>query len=76
MVRTDQMWRYPRTVKIGHYHGEDEAESFSMLLAVTESPAQGWDFHLECGCKLQSCFGETEIAVEMNLLDEVANWGR
>ena len=77
MVRTDQMWRYPRTVKLGHYHGSDDNElTWTELKAVRPSEAQGWDFELEDGCTLQSCFDETEIEVQMILSDEVLNWGK
>lgn len=78
MVRTDQMWRYARTIKLPHHHDGDieGALSYSTLLAVTESKHQGWDFKLECGCKLQSCFGESEWEVEVIWHEDVLNWGK
>jgi len=77
MVRTDQMWRYTRTVELGHYHDSDDTElTWSMLTAVTPSKAQGWDFELEDGCRLQSCFAETEIEVQVLWHEDVLNWGK
>lgn len=77
MVRTDQMWRYPRTVELGHYHDSDNKElTWTTLTAVTPSKAQGWDFELEDGCKLQSCFAETEIEVRTIWHEDVLNWGK
>jgi hypothetical protein len=75
MVRTDNLWRYTRTIELQHDCSEkNPGDSWSTLVKVTDSEAQGWDLHLECGCKLQSCFGETEWEVQMILSDEVANW--
>ena len=76
MVRTDQMWRYVREVKLGHYHQDDKVLTWSKLVKVERSKAQGWDFTLECGCRLQSCFDETEIEVQVIWHDDVVNWGK
>jgi len=76
MVRTDQMWRYPRTVKLMHYHSVGGDEIWETLVAVTPSPAQGWNFELEDGCVLQSCFDETEIEVQTIWHEDVLNWGK
>jgi hypothetical protein len=78
MVRTDQMWRYTRCVKLSHYHGDGNYSELTWedLIAVRPSPAQGWDFELECGCVLQSCFGEMEIEVQVNWHPDVLNWGK
>ena len=78
MVRTDQMWRYTNTVKLAHYHGDGNFDTLTWekLLKVEPSTAQGWDFHLECGCKLQSCFDETEIEVQTIWHEDVLNWGK
>lgn len=77
MVRTDQMWRYTRGVEVEHKHSSADREStWSMLTAVTDSPDQGWNFHLEDGCKLQSCFGETEVDVKTIWHEDVLSWGK
>lgn len=76
MVRTDQMWRYARTVKLAHYHGHDLDLTWITLKAVTPSSAQGWDFELEDGCVLQSCFDDMEIPVETIWHEDVLNWGK
>jgi hypothetical protein len=78
MVRTDQMWRYTRTVMIAHYHGDGNYETLTWepVIMVEPSPIQGWNFTLECGCTLQSCFGEMEINVKMIPHPDVAAWGK
>ncbi len=77
-IRTDQMWRYARTVMIGHYHGDGNytQETWEPVVKVEPSVHQGWDFHLEDGCKLQSCFDDMEIDVKMIPHPDVANWGK
>lgn len=79
MVRTDELWRYTGTVKLSHYHsGDDYSEEparWETLTAVTPSEAQGYDLYLEDGCKLQSCFGETENEVQVIWHEDVLNWG-
>ena len=64
MVRTDEMWRYPRTIEVKHCH-EIEDEQWAVLSKVENSKVQGWDIYLSDGCKLQSCFAETEYEVRM-----------
>lgn len=79
MVLTRDMWRYARTVMIGHYHGDGNYthETWEPVVKVERSAYQGWDFHLEDGCKLQSCFEETPIDCrEWNPHPDVANWGK
>lgn len=77
MVKPSNMWRYVRTVKVAHHHdGNPKGElTWETVTASTPSPAQGWDFTLECGCKLQYAL-DLDVEVQMILLDEVANWGR
>jgi hypothetical protein len=76
MVRTDQMWRYTGTVKLGHHHDGDVDGplTWETLTAVKPSEAQGWDFWLECGCKLQSCFDDMDIEVQVIWHEDVLNW--
>lgn len=82
MVRTENLWRYTNTIKLSHHHDgavsdaetAETAATWSTLTSVTDSEWQGWELLLECGCKLQSCFGDTEWDVQMILSDEVANW--
>lgn len=75
-VRTDEMWRYTNTVRLGHYHDSDDEElTWTMLTAVAPSKAQGWDFELEDGCRLQSCFGDSLIEVQVDWHEDVLNWG-
>ena len=78
MVRTDQMWRYTRTIKLSHYHGDGNYDTLTWetLMEVAPSPAQGWNFTLECGCTLQSCFDDMEWDVEVIWHDDVLNWGK
>jgi hypothetical protein len=78
MVRTDEMWRYTRTVKLSHHHdGDVRGElTWETLMKVAESPTQGWEFTLECGCVLQSCFPETTNEVQTIWDDEILNWGK
>lgn len=77
MVRTDQMWRYPRTVFLGHFHrSSDDDLTWELLTAVRRSTAQGWDFELDCGCVLQSCWDDTMIEVQVDWHPDVLNWGR
>lgn len=77
MVRTDQMWRYTREVELGHYHDSADKElTWTALAAVKPSEAQGWNFDLEDGCRLQSCFDETEIDVRTIWHEDVLNWGK
>lgn len=79
MVRTDQMWRYARTVLIEHWGDSTpacERGVWDVVVKVTESAFQGWDFHLECGCKLQSCFADMMIPTRDVPHPEVAEWGK
>lgn len=78
MVRTDQMWRYARTVMVEHWGSNPDCERgvWDVVTKVSESKHQGWDFHLECGCKIQSCFDETLIEVREVHHPEVAEWGK
>jgi len=74
-VRTDKMWLYTRTVEVQHSHDILD-EQWAVLVDVTPSGCQGWDIHLSDGCKLQSCFDETEYTVRMLPNPEVDNWGK
>jgi hypothetical protein len=71
------MWRYAREVMIEHWGGEGtEHHTWETVTAVTPSAHQGWDFHLADGCKLQSCFPDTEIEVRMMPNPIVDEWGK
>jgi hypothetical protein len=79
MVRTDQMRYYARTVMVEHWGSKSpacERGVWDVVVEVKESSVQGWDFHLACGCKLQSCFAETDIETREVWHPEVAEWGK
>lgn len=74
-VRTDEMWRYPRTIEVMHSHHIND-EQWAVLVKVTDSGMHvgaddggkgimGWFIHLRDGCQLQSCFPETEYTVRL-----------
>ena len=87
-VRTDEMWRYPRTVKLAHTgpceNSQNAAEVWSTLVTVRDSGRhgqngngyEGWYFDLECECTIQSCFADTPIEVEVIWHEDVLNWGK
>ena len=74
-VRTDEMWRYTRTIEVQHSH-EILDEQWSVLVAVRPSKYQGWEIELADGCKLQCTVGEIEYTVRMLPNPEIDNWGK